>query len=107
MTKKSEDPRYGAWRVSWKNFTIRSFLQVYMLQMIFMVVIATPIWMLFFFHFEPLSTSLTLIGAMIAMFGLIYEIIADTQLQSFLSSPRTSGYMSSGLRALHRYPQYF
>ena len=41
-----EDPRYTKWREEWGNgwyFYTRSFLQVYMLQMLLMLVVALPI----------------------------------------------------------------
>jgi steroid 5-alpha reductase family enzyme len=41
-----EDPRYAKWREEWGSgwyFMVRSFLQVYILQMILMLVVAIPI----------------------------------------------------------------
>jgi steroid 5-alpha reductase family enzyme len=46
LKERKEDARYAAWRAEWGSgwyFVIRSFLQVYMLQMILMLVVATAI----------------------------------------------------------------
>ena len=46
LLEKKEDPRYTKWRSEWGNgwyFYIRSFLQVYILQMLLMLIIAMPI----------------------------------------------------------------
>ena len=40
---KAEDYRYQAWRKEWKNFALRSFLQVNMLQGILLYVTALPV----------------------------------------------------------------
>jgi len=40
---KAEDPRYAQWRKKWKYFYLRSFFQVYILQMILMLLVATPL----------------------------------------------------------------
>ena len=46
LREEREDPRYAKWRTEWVSgwyFVVRSFLQVYMLQMILMLIVATPI----------------------------------------------------------------
>lgn len=46
LKEGKEDPRYAKWREEWGSgwyFIVRSFLQVYILQMILMLVVATPI----------------------------------------------------------------
>ena len=41
---KTEDKRYQQWRNQWgKNFILRSYLQVYILQGVLLLIIATPI----------------------------------------------------------------
>ena len=42
--KSEEDPRYKAWRDSWKYFYLRSYFQVYMLQGFLMMVVGSPLW---------------------------------------------------------------
>ncbi len=45
--KKSEDFRYAAWRKQWGKFwIIRSFLQVFIIQGVFMVIIALPVFLI-------------------------------------------------------------
>lgn len=46
LREAKEDPRYAKWREEWGNgwyFVIRSFFQVYLLQMLLMLVVATAI----------------------------------------------------------------
>jgi steroid 5-alpha reductase family enzyme len=45
-TGKPEDFRYHQWRMEWKNFYLRSFLQVFMLQGFFMFIIALPVMLI-------------------------------------------------------------
>ena len=46
LREGKEDPRYAKWREEWGSgwyFVVRSFFQVYMLQMLLMLVVAMPI----------------------------------------------------------------
>lgn len=46
LREAKEDPRYAKWRTEWGSgwyFVIRSFLQVFLLQMVLMLIVATPI----------------------------------------------------------------
>ena len=40
---RGEDPRYAAWRAEWKFFVLRSYLQVFLLQGFFMLLVSTPL----------------------------------------------------------------
>lgn len=42
----TEDIRYARWRSSWKYVKTRSFLQVYLLQMILVIVVSLPIFII-------------------------------------------------------------
>jgi len=42
---RGEDFRYKAWRDTWKHFILRSFFQIFMLQGLFMLIIAIPIYL--------------------------------------------------------------
>ncbi len=103
-----EDPRYAKWREEWGSgwyFMVRSFLQVYLLQMVLMLVVALPILVvnLAWSSFLSFSAGESLSGAnprlsprmtesevfliiwfIIALVGLIFETIADLQLKAFL-----------------------
>lgn len=102
-----EDARYARWRNTWKYFYLRSFLQVFVLQGILMFFVATPIWMLQFTSGFEEHISIILFWASIALFGLIYETIADSELKQFIRTKQEGQILTAGLRKFHRYPQYF
>ncbi len=106
LKTKKEDPRYQEFRKQWKFFYIRSFFQVYILQGFLMLIIAIPI-ILFNSSKQNLSEFL-LSGIIIALFGLIYESIADKQLSNFISNIKNKGnIIKTGLWKYSRHPNYF
>lgn len=117
-----EDPRYAKWREEWGSgwyFIVRSFLQVYMLQMILMIVVAIPILIV---NLEYIDTphifmdwgeinSLAfwvMIGWIgISLFGLIFEAISDLQLKAFIKTKKPGEIFTTGLYRYSRHPNYF
>jgi steroid 5-alpha reductase family enzyme len=56
LKERKEDARYAKWREEWGSgwyFVVRSFLQVYMLQMILMLVVATAILVVNIPYIDP------------------------------------------------------
>ena len=122
-----EDPRYAKWREEWWNgwyFLIRSFLQVYMFQMILMLIVATPIFIvnlsvipanagIYFFdtglQVKPGMTEqfLLMIWTTIALVWLIFETIADRQLSKFINTKKPWQIFTWGLYRYSRHPNYF
>lgn len=133
-----EDPRYAKWREEWGSgwyFVIRSFLQVYMLQMIFMLVVAVPILVvnLYNISFSSFSVGESLseivfpgrdphvtsflrmtkswlflsIGILISSIGLIFETIADRQLSRFIKTKKLWQIFMTWLYRYSRHPNYF
>ncbi|HMQ00808.1 MAG TPA: DUF1295 domain-containing protein, partial [Cyclobacteriaceae bacterium] len=105
---KPEDFRYKQWRAEWGNqFYLRSFLQVYMLQASIAFVMLSPvIWQATQVH-DQLSL-VTIIGACIMLFGIVYEATADYQLLQFARRKKSSGeIIQSGLWKYSRHPNYF
>ncbi len=105
---KTEDFRYKAWREQWgKTFYWRSFLQVWMLQGFFMLIIASPVCVAILA--DPLELGwIEYIGAMIWAFGFWFEAVADLQLMQFKSRPENRGkFIQSGLWSFSRHPNYF
>jgi steroid 5-alpha reductase family enzyme len=47
LKTKKEDSRYAVWRGEWKYFYLRSFFQVYVLQMILMFLVSLPLFLVF------------------------------------------------------------
>jgi steroid 5-alpha reductase family enzyme len=112
---KPEDPRYAAWRTAWSKkgtgyLYVRSYLQVFLLQGVIITLVATP----FILSISGENVPLTLwayVGASVSLFGLLYETIADWQLDRFLARKRagteTAVLMTTGLFRYSRRPNYF
>lgn len=136
LRERKEDPRYAKWREEWGNgwyFYVRSFLQVYILQMILMLVVAIPILVVnlsdlsfraetiveveksmylsgadFSHTFEMTKIQpFLIIGPLIALFGLIFETIADRQLSAFIKTKKPGEIFMKGLYRYSRHPNYF
>ncbi len=105
--KKGEDWRYQQWREEWgKNFYLRSFLQVFMLQGLFMWMIALPL-MQQAPENQP-SHWLQWVGVLVWLAGFLWEAVADWQLSRFKANPQNKGkIMTTGLWSLSRHPNYF
>lgn len=105
---KEEDFRYKKWREDWgKYFYIRSYLQVFILQGVFMFMISLPVILsnLFFANFSPV---LLILGVLIWLVGFVFEAVGDYQLKKFIADPQSKGkIMVSGLWSLTRHPNYF
>ncbi|MEG0177079.1 DUF1295 domain-containing protein [Anaerorhabdus sp.] len=104
---KPEDFRYAAWRKEWGKWVVlRAFFQVYLLQAIFMWIVAFPIHTMY-----PVRQSinyLTIIGMIIWLIGFGFETISDKQLSTFVSNPQNKGkIIETGLWRYSRHPNYF
>ena len=107
LLKTKEDSRYLQWRKEWKNVYLRSYLQVYVLQGIFLYIISLPV--LFIHRFSPQTVSwLDAAGILVWITGFIFEAVGDAQLASFVSNPANKGkIMQTGLWKYSRHPNYF
>jgi steroid 5-alpha reductase family enzyme len=105
---KGEDPRYRQWREEWGRwFVLRSFLQVFMLQGLLLVVVATPVVFMNGSPATPLSW-LDALGLLIWLTGFVFEAVGDWQLLRFIRNPANKGkLMTSGLWRYSRHPNYF
>ena len=106
--KKPEDSRYNIWRKSWgKWFYIRSYLQVFMLQGLLMLIVVSPVLLIATFGTNGVK-PLLIIGVIIWLFGFIFESIGDRQLKVFIGNPINRGHiMMTGLWKYTRHPNYF
>jgi len=105
---RGEDPRYRKWREEWGRwFVIRSFLQVFMLQGLLLVMVAIPV--IFINAAPPVALGWPdLVGVAIWLTGLSFEAVGDWQLLRFLRNPANRGsLMTSGLWRYTRHPNYF
>lgn len=105
---RTEDSRYANWRREWGAwFVPRSYLQVFVLQGIFMLFIAAPVIV----SGASAGSSFALIeaaGVCVWLAGFVFEALGDAQLARFLAKPENAGHiMDRGLWAWTRHPNYF
>ena len=105
---RGEDFRYAKWRKGWGRWLIpRSFLQVFMLQGIFMLIISSPIVIVNRSSERGLTTRDAL-GALLWLTGFLFEAVGDHQLKKFKQKPESQGrIMAAGLWKYTRHPNYF
>lgn len=110
---KSEDFRYRQWREAWgRAFYWRSYLQVYLLQGFFMLLIAAPILVASMAPVElaaaPASNSFVWAGLAVWTIGFLCETISDYQLLRFVKQRRSKDeILQTGLWRYSRHPNYF
>jgi steroid 5-alpha reductase family enzyme len=135
LKERKEDPRYAKWREEWGSgwyFVVRSFFQVYMLQMLLMLVVAIPILVVNLSGFSFLSFFvgesvpdisglgtdpsflrmtkggiLLILWSIIALAWLIFETIADKQLREFIKTKKPGQIFTIWLYRYSRHPNYF
>jgi steroid 5-alpha reductase family enzyme len=105
---KPEDYRYQEMRAQWKNyFYIRTYLQVFLLQGLLLLIIVSPVLFINTYQ-QPSLTLFDYLGLCTWIFGFIFEAVADYQLASFLKKPHNqSDILTSGLWKYSRHPNYF
>jgi steroid 5-alpha reductase family enzyme len=105
---RPEDPRYKAWREAWGSwFYIRSYLQVFVLQGVLLLLIVSPVLIIGAYRGGPL-TWFDIIGVLAWATGFFYESVGDAQLRKFIADPANKGrIMDRGLWKHTRHPNYF
>ena len=105
---KEEDFRYQKWRREWgRYFLLRSYLQVYLLQGFFMLLISLPILIVGLAKPQHLNV-LSIIGLIVWLIGFAFEAIGDYQLSVFLKHRKNKAeIMQTGLWRYTRHPNYF
>jgi steroid 5-alpha reductase family enzyme len=108
MRGKPEDFRYAAWRKAWgRSFLPRTFLQVFMLQGLFMLVIAAPLIVVAVAPASRLGL-LDALGALVWVTGFVFESVADRQMAAFKADAANKGKLIDiGLWRYSRHPNYF
>jgi len=102
-----EDRRYAAWRKAWGKWAnIRSYLQIFLLQGVLMLVIVSPVFWINLQENVDYS-GLKIIGTILWIFGFAFEIVADRQLKAFVKTKKEGEIMTKGLWKLSRHPNYF
>ncbi len=106
LKKTTEDSRYLAWRQEWGSFFIlRSYLQVYLLQGVFMYTISLSA--IISATSNSFSPGLSVAGALVWLVGFLFESVADKQLSEFVKTKKPGQIMQSGLWRYSRHPNYF
>jgi len=105
---KKEDFRYKKWRQDWgKSFYLRSYLQVYLFQGLFLLLIISPVTVVSANQQTALNW-LDFVGIGVWLIGFYFEAIGDYQLSRFINNPANKGkIMQSGLWKYTRHPNYF
>lgn len=106
---KTEDYRYAAWRKEWKSlFYIRSYLQVFMLQGLLLLVVALPVILTAGLLNSIEIRAWTIAGLLLWATGFLTESFADLQLRQFMGTkPPKGSVLQSGLWKYSRHPNYF
>lgn len=106
--KKTEDFRYRQWREDWgKTFYWRTYLQVFLLQGIILLIIISPV------IFASVKVSeqwnvCTFIGLACWLTGFYFQSVADYQLSVFTKQRKSKNeIMQTGLWKYSRHPNYF
>ena len=105
---RGEDFRYAKWRKEWgKLFVLRSYLQVYLLQGILLLIVSYPVMLVNRSKADRL-TFWDVVGVGIWLIGFFFEAAGDYQLSEFKKNPSNKGkIMRKGLWSLSRHPNYF
>ncbi len=106
--RKPEDKRYATWRIEWGRwFVLRSYLQVFLLQGILLLLIVTPVSITTVLRGGPINL-LDVLGICVWLFGFYFESVGDKQLKKFLANPDNKGkVLDTGLWKYTRHPNYF
>jgi steroid 5-alpha reductase family enzyme len=106
--KRGEDFRYAQWRAIWGRwFVPRTYLQVFLLQGFFLVLISYSV-ILINHSAESGLTLLDILGFILWLVGFFFEAIGDWQLLKFKRNPANTGkVMNLGLWKYTRHPNYF
>ncbi len=105
---RGEDPRYARWRKSWgRYFIIRSYLQVFLLQGLILLVNVSPVLVIAASGRKAIVWA-DLLGIALWTCGFLFEAIGDRQLDAFLKDPANRGrIIDRGLWRYSRHPNYF
>jgi len=107
-SKKPEDFRYNNWRKEWgKAFYLRSFLQVYLLQVLILLVVSTPLIIVSEFGSNIINVY-SIVLSILWLIGFMWQALADYQLTQF-KKHRTDKeqVLQTGLWKYSRHPNYF
>lgn len=105
---KGEDWWHKELRRAWgEHWVIRSFLQLYLLQAAYVIIIVSPALYVNTFSVPSLGV-LDFVGLALWVIGFLWEAVGDHQLVRFKQSPKNKGHvLRYGLWRYSRHPNYF
>ncbi|MBT4917191.1 DUF1295 domain-containing protein [Candidatus Peregrinibacteria bacterium] len=104
---KPEDFRYANWRKAWGKWVhLRAFFQIFILQGLIMLIVASPIILVNGFY-EEKSVIFLEVGLLIWLIGFFFEAVGDYQLKEFIKTKKDGEIMTAGLWKYTRHPNYF
>jgi steroid 5-alpha reductase family enzyme len=106
---RGEDWRYRTWREqAGPSFWWRSYIKVFILQGLLLVVVASPVLAVAFAPGLVEITAFDLAGIGLWTLGFLFEVIGDSQLARFKRDPNHRGKVfDRGLWRYTRHPNYF
>ncbi len=106
---RGEDPRYAQWREkSGRRFWLVSLFKVFLLQAVFLWVIALSCQWGQIARLPAGFTPLDYLGVILWAIGFVFETVSDHQLEKFKADPASRGrVLEHGLWAWSRHPNYF
>lgn len=106
---KEEDYRYKDWRKKWgSNFLIYSLIQNFIFQGILAFMILSSVMVIDYNQSIQSLGWWQIIGIAIWLFGFIYEIVSDYQLNNFKKTKKSKEeVLKTGLWKYSRHPNYF
>ena len=108
---KPEDFRYVNMRKKWgKHVHLKAYFIVFMLQMSFLLVVASPILLSSIVDVSLSTTGWIILGfgILLWLIGFFFESVGDAQLKAFKKNPQNKGkVLTTGLWKYTRHPNYF
>lgn len=105
--KGPEDKRYQKMREKWHFPRLQAYLDVFMLQGVFMLLVSAPIYVIMNDTTAELAWY-NWLGIAIWVVGFFFESVSDYQLSQFIADKSNkSKIMKTGLWKFSRHPNYF
>lgn len=104
--KREEDFRYQDMLRKWGYSKLQAYFKIYFLQALLVLLISTPL-LAIITRDKPFNSPLVYIGFAIWAFGIVFEAVADYQLDRYLKNRQSRQVLDTGLWRYSRHPNYF
>lgn len=104
-----EDKRYTEIRSKWTgNFALNAYLRVFLVQFLLQTIISFPLFFYLGNEQEFVLSANHVLGLFVFIYGLVFEVWADTGLALFKSIPENKGKLyTEGAWRFSQHPNYF